>query len=87
METALETDMSANNAGNPIQDCAPQALLSFTPSAPLVIFGSSGGWGHNFATHTGFLYGRGVQPGQWMLCCSSPPEWRVSAQPICSVSQ
>lgn len=63
METVLETNMSANNAGDPIQDCTPWALLSFTRSAPLVIFGSSGDWGHNFAKHIGFLYGRGAQPG------------------------
>lgn len=63
METVLETNMSANNAGDPIQDCTPRALLSFTRSAPLVIFGSSGDWGHNFAKHIGFLYGRGAQPG------------------------
>lgn len=44
METVLETNMSANNAEDPIQSCVPQALLSFTPSAPLVIFGSSGDW-------------------------------------------
>ena len=87
METALETSMPANNAGDPIQDCAPQALLSFTPSAPLVISGSSGDWGHNFAKHISFLYGRKRSRGQWILCCSSPPEWRVSAQPICGVSQ